>query len=183
VEQGEGAGPGDGDVPLSPAKPVLGADELSHYTKFQAIAEGIDHIGDVWPVPTDPQAAGYKGPVADLATLFNAAYCYVLCMIDSIYATTRSTVVPGDRSPRYGLERTFVAAMGGLLYPIGDLLVRQSAGSNGHNAAPTFEYYDFASTPDRKTQLTALCDGVLGEFPSLGGDNGVRRLIGLLPSV
>jgi hypothetical protein len=176
VEQGEGAKPGDGDVPLSPAKPVLGADELSHYTKFQAIAEGIDAIGQVWSVPTDPRVANYSGPVAELATLFNAAYAYVLCMIDEIYNTTRSTVAPGNDSPRYGLERTFVAAMGGLL-------VRQPSGGPGESAAPTFEYYEFAPTPSKKEQLTALCDAALPDFPSLGGDNGVRWLIDQLPAV
>ena len=34
-----------------------------------------------------------------------------------------------------------------------------------------------------KDQLAAMCDNLLGQFPSLGGDNGVRRLITLLPSV
>jgi hypothetical protein len=184
VEQGEGASPGDDEVttkfPYVAAKDTL---ELSHYAKFQAIAEGIDAIGEVWQVPTDPKASDYSGPVAGLATLFNAAYCYVLCMIDEIYSTTRATVEPGNTSARYGLERTFIAAMGGLLYPIGDLLVRQQLGSPGHNAAPTFEYYEFAKTPNRKDQLAALCDAMLPHYPSLGGDNGVRHLIERLPSV
>ena len=181
VEQGEGAS-GTGEVPLKPADPKKGLDELSHYMKFKAISEGVDVIGDVWPVPTNPKVADYSDPVAKLATLFNAAYAYVLCMIDEIYATTRKTVASGNKSPRYGLERTFVAAMGGLLYPIGDLLVRQPL-APGHNAAPTFEFYEFADTPNRKAQLTALCDDILDDYPSLGGDNSVKWLIGLLPSV
>lgn len=182
VEQGEGA-PGSDETPTSFEDPKAGAVELSHYAKFRAIAQGIDAIGEVWPVPTDPHVADdYSGSLAKLATLFNAAYAYVLCMIDEIYATTRSTVQSGNHSPRYGLERTFVAAMSGLLYPIADLLVRQEI-SPGHHAAPTFEFYEFADAPNRKDQLTALCDDLLDDYPALGGDNGVRRLIGLLPAV
>jgi hypothetical protein len=182
VEQGEGAAPGDDEVPMNPADPSLGFQELSHFAKFQRIAEGIDVIGQVWPVPTNPKRTEFDGPVAAVAELFDAAYCYVLCMIDAIYCSTNKTVVPGDRSERYGLERTFIAAMGGLLYPIADLLVRQP-GPAGLNAAPTFGYYRFDDTTPKKQQLTALCDAVLGDFPQLAGDGGVRRLIGQLPSV
>jgi hypothetical protein len=115
--------------------------------------------------------------------LFNAAYCYVLCMIDTLYGTSSDSVIPGAHSPRYGLERTFIAAMGGILYPIADLLVRQPSGQDSLNAAPTFEYYPFDPERPKKDQLIALCDGVLGAYPSLGGDDGVRRLLSRLPAV
>jgi len=101
VEQGEGAAPGDQEVPLKPADPTPGMDELSHYAKFSAIAEGIDGIGDTWPVPSNPTREQFGGPVGELATLFDAAYCYVLCLIDAIYASSSKTRTPGKRSPRY----------------------------------------------------------------------------------
>ena len=184
VEQGEGANPDDPMVPLHPADPQFGYTEYSHYAKFRRIAEGIDPIHDLWPVPKDPKAADFDGPVRKLAELFNAAYCYVLCMIDALYTTSADTVVAGKRSPRYGLERTFIAAMGGLLFPIADVLVRQPAkkGSRQH-AAPTFEFHRFSGRASKKDQLIAMCDELLGPFPSLGGDDGVRRLIGNLPPV
>lgn len=182
VEQGEGTDPGNAEVPMNPADPSFGFEELSHYAKFSRIAEGVDVVGATWPVPTNPTRADYRGPVAALAELFDAAYCYVLCMIDAIYEASNKDVVAGNHSARYGLERTFVAAMGGLLYPIADLLVRQP-GPGGRNAAPTFGWYDFADAPSRKEQLVALCDAVLGDFPALGGDDGVRQLIGRMPSV
>lgn len=72
--------------------------------------------------------------------------------------------------------------MGGLLYPIADLLVRQP-GRDGINAAPTFGYYRFDDTTPKMRQLTTLCDAVLGDFHQPAGDGGVRRLIGRLPSV
>lgn len=183
VEQGEGAAGGTDEVPLDPVTPTLGLSELSHYAKFERIAEGIDLIGAVWPVPTNPKLRDYEGsPVTGLAELFNAAYCYLLAMIDAIYETTRSTVNPGHASPRYGLERTFVAAMNGLLFPIADLLVRQPLPGGGH-AAPTFEFFGFEDRRAKNEQLASMCDALLGTFPSLAGDNSVRQLISLLPSV
>lgn len=183
VEQGEGAAPGDEDVPLKPAAPTLGLDELSHYAKFSRIADGIDEIGETWPVPSNPRREDFSGAVGQLAELFDAAYCYVLCMIDALYAKSSATRQPGRRSPRYGMERTFIAAMGGLLYPIADLLVRQPSGKGGRNAAPPFGFYRFDDERKRKDQLVALCDAVLYDFPSLGGDDSVRQLIGRLPAV
>jgi ferritin-like protein len=183
VEQGEGAAPGDEDVPISPTNPIAGETELSHYAKFKRIAENIDQLGTVWPVPDDPTLADYSGTQAEpLAKLFNAAFSYVLIMIDALYNTSRETVQPDKTSSRYGLERTFVAAMGGLLFPIAALLTTIPL-PDGHHAAPTFEYYPFAETPSKKDQLAAMCDNLLGKFPSLGGDNGVRSLIKLLPVV
>jgi hypothetical protein len=182
VEQGEGAKPDDPDVPIRPDQPTKGLDELSHYAKFSRIADQIDLIGDVWPVPENPRRDGYDGPVGDLATLFDAAYCYVLCMIDKLYETSTLTRVAGQHSPRYGLERTFIAAMGGLLYPIADLLVRQP-GNDGKHAGPGFGYYPFDGAGTKKEQLVGLCETVLGAYPTLGGDDGVRQLIGRLPAV
>jgi hypothetical protein len=105
-------------------------------------------------------------------------------MIDALYATSGSTVIAGKRSPRYGLERTFVAAMGGLLFPIADQLVRTPVkkGSRSH-AAPTFEFFRFDAGAPKKDQLLSMCDELLGPFPALGGDDGARSLLGKLPPV
>jgi hypothetical protein len=182
VEQGEGASPTDPDVPIHPDDPTPGLDELSHYAKFSRIAKKIDKIGDIWPVPHNPHRDDYHGPLHDLATLFDAAYCYVLCMIDAIYKTSTDSRVGGQHSPRYGLERTFIAAMGGLLYPIADLLASQPGNGERH-AGPGFGFYAFDGDRTKKEQLIDLCETVLGSYPSLGGDDGVRQLIGRLPSV
>ncbi len=182
VEQGEGSTAGDDQVPLDPADPTLGMNELSHYAKFHRIAQGIDGIGLTWPVPTDPRAAHFPEPARQLARLFDAAYCYVLCIVDVLYDASRKETVPGQASARYGLERTFIAAMGGVLFPIANLLVSTPA-SGDLNAAPTFGYYPFEPGIPKKAQLEALCAEVATAFPSLGGDDGVIRLIKLLPSV
>ena len=169
-------------MPLDPVKPVPGMEELSHYSKFRRIAEGIDLIGPTWPVPTDPKADMFDGDVADLARLFDAAYCYVLCLVDSIYEASRKTSLPCRRSPRYGLERTFIGAMGGLLFPIADLLVRTPT-APGQHAGPTFGYFPFPDDRSKKDTLLELCHTASRAFPSLGGDDGVERQAKLLPSV
>lgn len=182
VEQGEGADPEKAKVPIAPAAPVFGQEEYSHYAKFKRISEGIDLIRDLWPVPTDPKLVDFEGPVRALAEFFNAAYCYVLCMIDTIYHTSSSTIQPLQHSERYGLERRFIAAMGGVLYPIANLLVQQPATPLAQqNAAPTFEFYRFEPDVPKKDQLIAMCDGLLGHYPSLGGDDAVRQLLNKLP--
>jgi ferritin-like protein len=183
VEQGEGANPEDQMAPHKAQELRAGPEEFSHYAKFQRIAEGIDPIYDTWPLRKDPKVADFDSPVRELGNLFNAAYCYVLCMIDTLYSLSSETVVAGKRSPRYGLERTFIAAMGGLLFPIADLLVRQpTTPKSEEHAGPTFELYPFGSD-DKKQELIEMCDALLGHFPSLGGDDGVRQLLEKLPEV
>jgi hypothetical protein len=183
VEQGEGNhGP---DVPIEPDKPkdpdYLGQFELSHYARFRAIAKGWEQIGDVWPLPTNPKADDYDGDLKELATLCNAAYNFVLCMIDELYVMPTGRFVANEPNARYGLERGFIAAMGGLLYPIAYELIKTTQAFD-LNAAPTFEYHEFGHESP-KQELANRCDALLGAFPDLGGDDGVRRLIGMLPDV
>lgn len=182
VEQGEGADPGNLTVPLDPVSPQEGMTELSHYGKFRQIGLGIDQIGKTWPVPTDPQRTQWDGPVGELAELFDAAYCYLLCLLDALYTSSRMASQPGQTSPRYGLERTFIAAMGGILFPIANLLVRQPVGHDQH-AAPAFGYYAFGDAQPKRDQLLDLCARTAAHYPSLGGGDSVLHLIGLLPSV
>ncbi len=177
VAQGEGARPGDPDVPLAPESPTAGESELSHYAKFRAIARGVDAIGDVWPVPDNPSADDFPEPVADLARLFDATYCYLLVMLDELYATSAVSAT----SQRWRLERSYLSAMQGVLFPIADLLVRQQV--PGGHAAPPFRYFAFGAGSSKQDQLLRACDALVGAFPSLGGDDGVRRVISLLPSV
>jgi hypothetical protein len=230
VEQGEGAE--KPTVPLNPADPRAGLEEWSHYEKFKRVAEGIEGIGigdgapknDIsidhplatWPVISNPKTENYDGcHVQSLMTLFNAAYCYVLSMLDEIYHTpavyevSPSFQASDGTDRRYGLERSFVAAMQGLLYPIADLLVRTPTGRKedkvkykykdakgevvekefkGH-AGPPFEFYEFGKKgtdyekKSKKEELVDLCEVAMKHFPMLGGDDGVQRQISLLMNV
>ncbi|MCC3775948.1 ferritin-like protein [Streptomyces sp. UNOB3_S3] len=186
VEQGEGA-PDE--------------QEDSHYQKFTRIRDHVDGIGvvyddsgkqkytidsgdeAVWPVVKNPKATSFTGPVQTLAQLSDAAYCYVLALLDKLYRTPADDPAdrtPGQSSVRYGLERGFVAAMQGVLSPVAGLLVATPVG-DGKNAGPTFGYYDLGSNP-RQTLLDLCAEPALMKaFPQLGGGDGVLHQISLLP--
>ncbi|MFD7595774.1 ferritin-like protein [Kitasatospora sp. NPDC059812] len=192
VEQGEGVDPKKATVPIDPVNPRPGLDELSHYAKFKRIEQGIEVTGQVRNVPSDPRAKGFSGPAAGLAVLFNAAYCYTLAMLDKLY-DVQSNFNPNQRNTRYHLERTFIASMSGVLYPIAELLMTTPGSDDpawdGTCAAPTFEYYDFAAEQKAKGHRTMkehllwLCETAVVDFPELGGDNSVHWLLKNLPSV
>ncbi|MCQ8774969.1 ferritin-like domain-containing protein [Streptomyces telluris] len=230
VEQGEGAPHDRGHIdPIYPP-PLIGElrrTEDSHYTKFLRIRQGVDGIGAVkddngqekytidssevvWPVIDNPTIEQVNDvPVRKLMVLSDAAYCYVLALLDKIYQT-RTTVdgtQPFRQDERYGYERGFIAAMQGVLYPIADLLMRtpfqdgdlkdRSVGTV--NAGPPFQYHAFTVRSQSKKagqkkgkaaarqywkpqeDLAALCREVTAFYPELGGDDGVERQIRLLP--
>ncbi|MEY9894252.1 hypothetical protein ABIA31_007938 [Catenulispora sp. MAP5-51] len=194
VEQGEGIDPENATVPIDPVNPTPGLDELSHYARFLRIQQGIEPIGDVRNILTDPKISDFKEPAVGLAKLFNAAYCYTLAMLDKLY-NLPATLTAETTSPRYHLERTFISAMSGMLYPIADLLMQTPATKPPQDgppqcAGPTFEYYDFPSEikksgadHTRKRHLIWLCDQAISHFPELGGDNSVRWLITKMPDI
>jgi len=210
VQQGEGivrAGEDESQlcqqtVNTSPANPTPGMVEFTHYAKFCRMATGLESIGialdqygfpislpldqAVWPVLTNPTLDMLEGSARDLAEFFNAAFCYVLALIDEVFSTSSKDIVKnkGKTDKRYGLERTFIASMGGLLFPIADLLVRTPTGKNdGRTAGPPFGYYQYRPDQGLKAQLTALAEPLLKVYPSLGGDNSVMWLLSLLPEI
>ncbi|HEX3425579.1 MAG TPA: ferritin-like domain-containing protein [Acidimicrobiales bacterium] len=206
VEQGEGILRKDEDevelceqgVNDYPAKPVPGMIEYTHYAKFCRIATGLEPIGialdsggfpislpldqATWPVLYNPTVDQLDGPVHDLAEFFNAAYCYVLALIDEMYQAPSDTVRPNQRSRRYGLERTFITSMAGVLAPIAEQLVRTPSGIGERNAGPPFGYYRYQDG-NIKEELMALCERSVRDFPNLGGSDGVRWAIGLMPDI
>lgn len=188
VEQGEGMDPDQQKVPLDPEDPSdpqarkSGLFEDPHYVKFRRIAQGWEPIGEVYPVPENPRVDNYPaGPVRDLGLLCNAAYTYVLRVLDEVYNTSGKDVEAGKTSRRYGLERKFIAAMQGLLFGVVNQLVRvpiEKGKYKGHHAAPTFEWYDdFPQGTPMTDHLRKLCERVVPHFPALGGDNSVLWLI------
>lgn len=186
VEQGEGMDPDLQKVPLDPADPEPGKLEDPHFVKFRRIALGWEEIGEVYPLPENPRVAKYPaGPVRDLGMLCNAAYTFVLRVLDEVYRTSGNDIEAGKTSERYGLERKFIAAMQGLLFGVVNQLVRlpiEKGDYAGHNAAPTFEWYDgFPPGKPMTDHLRQLCEKVIPHYPALGGDNGVLWLIGKMP--
>ncbi len=187
VEQGEGMDADSQKVPTHPEKPRPGLFEYPHYVKFDRIARGWEPIGDVHPVPENPKASKFPtGSVQDLGLLCNAAYTYVLRLLDEIYNTTWSDVKPGEVSERYGLERNFIAAMQGLLFGIVNELVQTPITTGKYkdrNAAPPFDFYSFPANVPMTDHMKELCDKVIPYYPRLGGDNSVRWLLDKMPSL
>ncbi|WP_242888507.1 ferritin-like domain-containing protein [Actinomadura litoris] len=211
IEQGEGTITDHKKIEVRP-----GVEDYTHYEKFVRVQEGIEGIGAVdggpehrididdpeatWPVVADPLVADFDDQpgVQSLMTLFNAAYCYTLCLLDETYAHSTDDVktkkVPGtDReemfSHRYRLERNDVAVMQGILYPIAQALVTTPIPDGpykGRHAAPSFEFYDFDADEQERTkkeQLVDLCAEAIEHFPVLGGPDGVERQIRLLVDI
>ncbi|GAA0530473.1 hypothetical protein GCM10011581_28880 [Saccharopolyspora subtropica] len=219
IEQGEGSENHHTTAPTDPENPRPGYEEFTHYEKFLRIKKHIEGIGAgnaeegydftiddphaVWPVIDDPRIADFApgGPLENqsvhaLMQLFNAAYCYLLCILDKLFNTPTNDLrwgkLPGTErdvlySRRYGLERNSIAIMQGVLYPIADRLVRTPLHTESRqpgpipHAGPSFEYYEFPSGRQTKKQhLVELCEQAVKHFPELGGDDGVQRQINLL---
>ncbi|WP_181799557.1 ferritin-like domain-containing protein [Kitasatospora acidiphila] len=221
IDQGEGSPKSGGTVPRNPISPRDGLEEYSHYVKFERIynrVEGIG-IGDGEPekevdidsplavamLAKNPKVADYARkdqnkpwptePLWDLMTLFNAAFTYTMHLLDTLYAHPTDDMQDNGHSARYHLERLFVAAMQGILYPVADLLTRTPTGRRhtvhgqkwDEYAGPSFEYHPFGTGPyaamNREAELAALCTRDARHFPELGGDDGVQRQISLLTPV
>ncbi|UQA97400.1 ferritin-like domain-containing protein [Streptomyces halobius] len=189
VEQGEGIDPKSPSVPIDPLNPKPGLDELPHYTKFKRIADGVEPLGNVYNLPTDPKSTDYdkkREPAAHaINTLFNAAYCYTLHMLDVIYETSWKDLAPGKENHRYHLERTFISLMQGVLVTVAETMVASELNIGPlipQNPGPTFEFYQLPAT-GKKAHLIDLCEQAMHHFPQLGGDNSVLWLLNKMPDV
>lgn len=189
VEQGEGIDPKKPSVPINPLKPVPGLDEMPHYTKFKRIADGVEPLGYVYNLLVDPKSKDYEDrkehAAQSINTLFNAAYCYTLHMLDVIYDTSWEDIEAGQEDLRYHLERTFISLMQGVLVTVAETMVAtELATPTGipENAGPTFEFYQLPAE-GKKAHLIELCEQSMHYFPQLGGDNSVLWLLNKMPDV
>ncbi|TDD36202.1 hypothetical protein E1287_11850 [Actinomadura sp. KC06] len=208
IEQGEGTLKDHEHI-----KVKSGVEDYTHYEKFLRIQRGEEGIGAVdgdkheikiddpkatWPVVPDPMVDDFEDQpgIHSLMTLFNAAYCYTLRLLDELYRHSTDDVttkkIPGTKreeyfSHRYGLERNGVAIMQGVLYPIAQALVTTPIPAGpwkGLHAAPSFEFFDFSDKRiSMKQQLIDLCDDAIDHFPALGGPDGIQRQISLLADI
>ncbi|MFF2808387.1 ferritin-like protein [Streptomyces sp. NPDC058000] len=201
IDQGEGADPTKGTVPLDPANPRPGLEEYTHYVRFQRMLKHIEGIGIVdgtregsVNIESDDAVRHYAVPnphVADknitdaakkLMRLFNASFTYMLRLLDQLYATPMNDVDGDGHSNRYHMERVFIALMQGVLYPVAELMMRRATDDNGRAVGPSFEFHTFTlgHGEDLRKALEKLCADAMVDFPELGGDDGVARQIELL---
>ena len=131
--------------------------ELTHYYKFEQIADGTSPIGPVWPVRTNPKTADFPDPVANLSDFFNALYGLMFVTMGDLFS--------GEQDQDDVIGRLY-SLMTGCMTPTARTLVRQPI-ADDENAAPTFEVYEFDSDPWRET--LALAESIVEDFPDLEG--------------
>lgn len=155
VQQGEGAvHSGQTMVPLQPwgsknhygdrvdgtYGPILGTPyELSHYFKFQQVANSTDFPG-TFPIISNPKAEDFTNPKAQVKNfLFNAVYTVMLRLLEQTF------------DPDYGGKSLYFKTVLPLMHNAMPQLARELmqtpvsiAGDKtvGPNAAPTFEFVD-----------------------------------------
>lgn len=135
--------------------PIVGARwELSHYSKFEAIANGNPAIGDVYPMIPNPNTNDLHGPLRKLSELFDDVYGILLRALQASVSepaaskTFYSSVLP---LMHVALPQLSVALMQTPLYPGADP-------STGPNAGPCF--WVGTATPEA---TLAACDALLAD--------------------
>jgi hypothetical protein len=130
--------------------------ELTHYFKLLSILDRTNPLGEVLPVPTDPRTADYPPNLRPVSHLFNAAYRFVVLLLDELYSPR------ADKAPLVDeLYRVMTRVMG----PLARWLVAQPYGAGV--AAPTFEVVDVPA-PARE-HLVELSSDVVQAHPDLRG--------------
>lgn len=149
VEQGEGAThpqpPVPGDEPFGGYEhygkrldgtygPILGTPwELSHYNKFEAIANGKVASPAVYPMTTNPRPSDLEGPARRLAELFDAAYGLVLSSLQTALSSIDQKAFFGVGFP---VMQTVLPRVAGLL--VQTPLDPKADPTLGPNAGPAF---------------------------------------------
>lgn len=131
--------------------------ELTHYHKFEQIADGLTPIGETWPVMTNPTTAAFPEPVGDLSDAFNALYGLTFATMDDLFSGEH------DQTERIGRLYTLMLDC---LAPVARTLVRTPIG-DGLHACPTFESYRFAGDPWEET--AAILESVTTSDNELAG--------------
>lgn len=142
--------------------PIIGTPwELSHYRKFQQLADGEVPIPDTYPMLPNPSSDELEGDVRGLAELFDGCYTLVLVALERSFTTPAT-------------EASFFAAafpvMQSVLPPLATLLMqtpieRGADPDLGPTAGPGFAYRKRAVP-----ELVAEAEHLLAHPPDLGTD-------------
>lgn len=119
--------------------------ELTHFYKFQQLADGTTPIGRTWPVLDNPRTANLPVALRGVSDLFNALYGLVFVTMEDMFSGSHHQGASIGRL--YGL-------MSHCLAPTASYLVRQPA-TDAATAGPTFEIYRFQADPHVETATMA----------------------------
>lgn len=129
--------------------------ELTHFFKFELIANGEVPLGSTRAVPVNPRVADYPTDIQPVAELANALYSFVLLLLDEIFeAGADQGELIGDL---YG-------TMSGLLTPVAHYLTTLPIASDAV-AAPTFEFHQFGPSP--RAEIGEMATALLDDHPDL----------------
>lgn len=129
--------------------------ELTHYYKFLAIADGSSPMGEVYPAMLNPTTADLPESLRPVSEVFNAGY-------REVYHTMADLFERGaDQGP---LISRLYTLMSRVLSPVATFLMQQPVGE-GVTAGPTFELCDLG--PDRAGRLGELADVAARAHPAL----------------
>jgi hypothetical protein len=119
--------------------------ELTHFYKFQQLADGTTPIGRTWPVLDNPRTANLPGTLRGVSDLFNALYGLVFVTMEDLFS--------GSHHQGASIGRLY-ALMSDCLAPTARYLVRQPV-TDATTAGPTFEVYRFEADPYVETATLA----------------------------
>lgn len=122
------------DTIISQGEGTVGYPE-AHYQLFLELYEKRG-TWTCWPVTSSPSTEKYKDHkyIYQLSLAFDAAYCYLLVMIEAAWRTA-------DALRRRKLIRNIHPIMLDILNPLASELVQQKL-TDGENAAPAFNFYE-----------------------------------------
>jgi hypothetical protein len=131
--------------------------ELTHFYKFEQIADGVSPLGEVRSAMMNPATADLPAPLQPVSDLVNALYRYLYLTMDDLYQPV------ADKGDLVGRLYTLMSR---LLGPAIRYLMEQPVGG-GLVAGPSFEVYVFDSGSPPADQLRSLAERVLAEHPQL----------------
>jgi hypothetical protein len=131
--------------------------ELTHFYKFEQIADGVSPLGKIHRALVNPKTADLPESVRPISDLANALYGYLYVTMDELY----QPIV--DKGP---LVDRLYTLMSGLMSPVARYLMIQPVGG-GLLAGPTFEVYGFDPAVPAVEQTKKLADRVLDAHPDL----------------
>ena len=138
--------------------------EMSHYRKFQQIANGEVTLPDIYPMRANPSSADLEGPVRRLSELCDACYTLILTSLEKSF---NSTDTPSFFRVAFPVMQVALPSLATLLMQTS--LLPPADPTLGPTAGPEFAY-----RPQPLADMAAEATHLLAHPPDLGP--GYRQL-------
>jgi hypothetical protein len=132
--------------------------ELTHYAKFLALAEGDIPLGEVLPAVTDPGQYPFPDHVRPVAAFSDALYCYAFVVLDRLL---------GAGTPARGvIVGSLYRSMMSLIGPTARYLMSLDVGG-GEVAGPPFRFHEFTDPDGPEAELSKMAAALVPDHPAL----------------